>query len=59
MQHNHKDYTVQALPMLNQFFQTSQTGAISEYAQIEETISPVALDIISDWILKRTLTTSL
>jgi uncharacterized protein len=49
-----KDYTVLMLPNLNHLFQTARTGAISEYEQIEETISPVALDTVSDWILKHT-----
>ncbi|HEY7545261.1 MAG TPA: alpha/beta fold hydrolase [Blastocatellia bacterium] len=49
-----KDYTSLALPNLNHLFQTCRTGAISEYAQIEETISPVALNTISNWILKHT-----
>jgi uncharacterized protein len=48
-----KDYTVLALPNLNHLFQTCRTGAISEYAQSEETISPAALDTISKWILRR------
>ena len=29
-------------------------GAISEYAKIEETISPIALKAITQWILKQT-----
>jgi hypothetical protein len=49
-----KDYSIVFLPNLNHLFQTSLTGAIPEYAKIEETISPVALDTISNWILKRT-----
>lgn len=49
-----KDYTVLALPNLNHLFQTASTGNIAEYQQIEETISPVALDKISNWILKHT-----
>jgi fermentation-respiration switch protein FrsA (DUF1100 family) len=49
-----KDYTVLMLPGLNHLFQTAETGAISEYEQIEETISPLALDAVSDWILKHT-----
>jgi len=47
------DYTVRVLPQLNHLLQTATTGAIGEYAQIEETMSPVALKIISDWILER------
>ncbi len=49
-----KDYTVLELPGLNHLFQSAKTGAVSEYARIEETISPSALKIIEDWILERT-----
>jgi|APSaa5957512576_1039674.scaffolds.fasta_scaffold06798_3 uncharacterized protein len=35
---------------LNHLFQNCETGAISEYAQIEETIEPEVLEIIKDWI---------
>jgi uncharacterized protein len=48
-----KDYKVVSLPNLNHLFQTCQTGTISEYGRIEETISPVALKTISDWILTK------
>jgi len=33
-------------------FQTANTGSPAEYAKIEETISPKALKVIGDWILK-------
>ncbi|MET0754102.1 MAG: alpha/beta fold hydrolase [Pyrinomonadaceae bacterium] len=49
-----KDVTVKSFPKLNHLFQTSQTGAVSEYDKIEETISPVVLETIADWILKHT-----
>jgi uncharacterized protein len=49
-----RDVTIRELPGLNHLFQTCQTGAVSEYGQIEETIAPVALDTISDWIVQRT-----
>ncbi len=49
-----KDYSIVLLPRLNHLFQTSRTGLPTEYGEIEETISPVALKTISDWILKRT-----
>jgi hypothetical protein len=49
-----KDYTVLTLPNLNHLFQTAETGAISEYEQIEETLSVLALDMVSNWILKHT-----
>jgi uncharacterized protein len=41
------------LPNLNHLFQTSRTGSFFEYGQIEETIAPSALDLITHWILKR------
>ena len=51
-----QNYTIKELPGLNHLFQTAQTGLPAEYAKIEETISPVALKIISDWILEQTET---
>ena len=47
------DVTVTVLPELNHLFQTSDSGAPTEYATIEETMSPVALDAISEWIAAR------
>ena len=49
-----QNYTIKEIPNLNHLFQTAQTGVPSEYAKIEETISPVALKIIGDWILEQT-----
>jgi fermentation-respiration switch protein FrsA (DUF1100 family) len=49
-----KDYTVKELPGLNHLFQTAGTGSPSEYAKIEETISPDALEIIGNWISEHT-----
>jgi fermentation-respiration switch protein FrsA (DUF1100 family) len=43
---------VDELPGLNHLFQSAKTGSPAEYGQIEETISPVALDKIANWILK-------
>jgi pimeloyl-ACP methyl ester carboxylesterase len=48
-----KNYEVDELPGLNHLFQTAKTGAPAEYARIEETMSPVALEKISTWILKQ------
>lgn len=47
-----KQYAVMKLPNLNHLFQNAETGSPTEYAKIEETISPVALKIIGDWILE-------
>ncbi|MEA2087125.1 MAG: alpha/beta fold hydrolase [Candidatus Caldatribacteriota bacterium] len=49
-----QNYTIKELPNLNHLFQTAQTGLPAEYAKIEETISPVALKIVGDWILEQT-----
>jgi len=46
---NHQEI---ALPGLNHLFQRAQTGTVSEYPQISETINPVALKIVSAWINK-------
>ena len=48
------NYTIRELPKHNHLFQRAQTGTISEYAKIEETISPIALESISQWILTQT-----
>jgi pimeloyl-ACP methyl ester carboxylesterase len=44
------DFTIVELPGLNHLFQTAETGAESEYKDIEETFAPKALKVISDWI---------
>ena len=49
-----KDVTIVELPGLNHLFQTCKTGGPTEYAEIEETISPKALDTMTSWIRKRT-----
>ncbi len=50
-----KDYTMLELPNINHMFQSCNTGALMEYATIEETISPSALKAMSEWILARTI----
>ena len=49
-----KDYSVKQITGTNHLFQTCITSAIDEYAMIEETIAPAALELIADWIAKRT-----
>jgi uncharacterized protein len=44
------DFTVKELPGLNHLFQTAQTGNLDEYAKIEETMSPIALETVASWI---------
>ena len=48
-----ENYTVKELLSLNHLLQTAETGDISEYGKIEETMSPTALQIIGDWILEQ------
>lgn len=45
-----EDVTIKELPGLNHMFQESETGSMMEYAEIEQTFSPVALEEISSWI---------
>jgi pimeloyl-ACP methyl ester carboxylesterase len=42
---------VRIFPELNHLFQEAKTGAVEEYGEIEQTFSPVALDMIGSWIL--------
>jgi pimeloyl-ACP methyl ester carboxylesterase len=49
-----KDFTIRVLPSLNHLFQTCSTGAVTEYARIEETMAPAALDAITEWMVKHT-----
>jgi fermentation-respiration switch protein FrsA (DUF1100 family) len=48
------DVTLKELAGLNHLFQTSKTGAITEYGSIEETFAPQALEEVSGWLLART-----
>ena len=36
---------------LNHLFQTANTGLMSEYSKITETVAPHALEEISAWVL--------
>lgn len=51
---SHRDFTVQELPDHNHMFQTCTTGTLFEYDKIEEPLSPVVLNTISDWISAKT-----
>jgi len=46
--------TIVELEGLNHLFQFATTGAIGEYAQIETTIDPIALEVLSEWLLEVT-----
>jgi fermentation-respiration switch protein FrsA (DUF1100 family) len=47
------DATTMKLDGLNHLFQHATTGGIGEYATIEETFSPEALEIVANWINQR------
>jgi uncharacterized protein len=49
-----KDFTVKELAGLNHLFQTCKTGGVQEYGSIEETMAPVVLETMADWIAART-----
>lgn len=43
------DVTIKEMPGLNHLLQTANTGMMTEYMQIDETIAPSALSTIVDW----------
>jgi fermentation-respiration switch protein FrsA (DUF1100 family) len=49
-----KQVTTKEFPGLNHLFQECKTGSPSEYAEIDQTFSPVALDFVAQWILLKT-----
>lgn len=49
------DFTVAVLPGLNHQFQTCNTCQPAEYGELEETFSPVALNLMGDWIVRQVL----
>jgi pimeloyl-ACP methyl ester carboxylesterase len=46
------NYSTQEIPNVNHLFQTANTGSVSEYGKIEETISPKVLELIVTWLQK-------
>ena len=50
-------FTVREFPGMNHGFQTVSSGAASESVKTEETMSPMVLQTISDWIIAQTATT--
>ncbi|HHC80281.1 MAG TPA: alpha/beta fold hydrolase [Flavobacteriia bacterium] len=46
-----KDYKIIEMENLNHLFQECKTGKMDEYELIEQTFSPKALKVISNWIL--------
>lgn len=50
-----REVTTKLFPGLNHLFQPCKTGQIEEYAKIEQTFAPEALETISGWIEARFL----
>lgn len=50
---DNKDATIVEMPGLNHMFQTAKTGGVGEYATIEETVAPAALEKMASWINAR------
>ena len=50
-QAGNQNYEIVVLDDLNHLFQESETGLLHEYDQIEQTISPEVLELISNWVL--------
>ncbi len=51
-------FVARELPGLNHLFQTAATGLVTEYGQIEQTLAPVVLQQVGDWILSVAATAS-
>jgi hypothetical protein len=45
---------VEELPDLNHALQTAVTGGPEEYARIEETVAPVLLQLLGEWVVRHT-----
>jgi len=48
------DVTIQEFEGLNHLFQPAKTGLLDEYGEIETTIAPEVLEVVTDWIRART-----
>ncbi|MDD4596905.1 MAG: alpha/beta hydrolase [Lentimicrobiaceae bacterium] len=51
MSNGNKQVTAKKFVNKNHLFQSSETGKIDEYKEIEETMSPEVLEFIANWIL--------
>jgi pimeloyl-ACP methyl ester carboxylesterase len=47
-----KVYDIKELSGLNHLFQTCHKCTLQEYGELEETFSPVALQLVGDWMIK-------
>ena len=51
---NNKTVTTKVFPNLNHLFQECTTGSPSEYADIQQTFSPTAMTMVTEWIQLQT-----
>lgn len=51
-----KNITIKTLPKLNHLFQTAETGSGQEYGKIEETVAPIALEEVTNWLKRASAT---
>jgi len=49
---NHS-FKVKELPDINHMFQSVKPGGVTDYSKIEETMSPVVLKLVADWLMKQ------
>ena len=49
-----KNVTTKEFPNLNHLFQEATTGSPTEYSTIEQTFSPLALEVVANWIKSQT-----
>ncbi len=48
------EVAIREMPRLNHLFQTCELGTVSEYATLDETFAPAALDTVATWIARHT-----
>ncbi len=50
---NNTQFTIKKLTGLNHLFQECKTCTVEEYAEIEQTLDPILLNEVSEWILQQ------
>lgn len=50
---HHPNYSIKELSKHNHMLQSCKTGSIAEYVQSPETVSPLILNLVTEWIQKR------
>jgi fermentation-respiration switch protein FrsA (DUF1100 family) len=51
---NNNNFKIQTAEGMNHLFQESKSGMVDEYSQIEQTISPIILSQIKDFVIEHT-----